>query len=190
MKTIHLHIKSVSPVMDAAPTPLSNASILKTKTIGTKLGPMVAIGDDAFLYLLEFADRPGLAREVERLKQKTKLEIMSGSTRHIESIEKELNQYFDGELKEFKTPLFFFGSPFAKRVWDELQRIPFGATRSYAQIATAIGKPTAFRAVARANSANQIAIVIPCHRVINTNGELCGYSGGIMRKRWLINHEK
>lgn len=164
--------------------------ILKSKHIDTKLGLMVAIADDAFLYLLEFVDCKGLEREVERLKQKTKLEIMSGSTRPIESIEKELKQYFDGQLKEFKTPLFFMGSPFAKRVWDELQRIPFGATRSYAHIAAAIGKPTAFRAVARANSANQIAIVIPCHRVINTNGELGGYSGGITRKNWLINHEK
>lgn len=93
-------------------------------------------------------------------------------------------------MKEFKTPLFFQGSPFAKMVWEELQRIPFGATRSYAQIATAIGRPTAFRTVARANGANQIAIVIPCHRVINSDSAFGVYGGGILRKGWLINHEK
>ena len=82
------------------------------------------------------------------------------------------------------------GSPFQKIVWEELMRITFGETRSYGDQAAAMGKPTAYRAVANANGANQLAIIIPCHRIINTNGELGGYGGGISRKKWLINHEK
>lgn len=177
-------------IMGAAPTKLGQCSILKAAWLDTKLGPMIAIADEDALYLLEFVDRRGLEREVERLRQRTKSAIIPGTAPSIHSIENELSQYFDGKLKDFKTPLHFLGSPFQKRVWEELQRIPFGETRSYAEIALAIGNPIAFRAVANANGANQIAIVIPCHRVINTTGELGGYGGGIARKKWLINHER
>lgn len=179
-----------SRIMGAAPVLLGHRIILKASWLDTKLGPMVAITDNEKLYLLEFVDRRGLEREVERLRQKVKAAIVPGETQSSRSIEKELHQYFDGKLSEFKTPLCFLGSPFQKRVWDELQKIPFGKTRSYADIAKAVGKPSAFRAVAQANGANQLAIVIPCHRVINSTGELGGYGGGLVRKKWLINHEK
>ncbi len=82
------------------------------------------------------------------------------------------------------------GSPFQKQVWKALQQIPHGQTCSYADLAAAIGKPTACRAVANANGANQLAIVIPCHRVINSDGKLGGYGGGVSKKQWLIDHEK
>jgi AraC family transcriptional regulator of adaptative response/methylated-DNA-[protein]-cysteine methyltransferase len=108
----------------------------------------------------------------------------------ISSIENELTLYFNGKLNKFATTLFFLGLPFQKRVWEELQKIPYGETRSYSDLAKAVKKPTAFRAVAQANGANQFAIIIPCHRVINKNGDLGGYGGGIVRKEWLINHEK
>jgi AraC family transcriptional regulator of adaptative response/methylated-DNA-[protein]-cysteine methyltransferase len=179
-----------SRIMGAAPTKLGHHHILKALWLDTKLGPMIAIGDEEALYLLEFVDRRGLEREVERLRQRTKSAILPGITEPIRSIEVELNQYFEGKLKAFKTPLYFLGSPFQKRVWEELQKIPYGETRSYAQLAVTIGKPSAFRAVANANGANQFAIVIPCHRVINSNGDLGGYGGGLPRKKWLINHEK
>ncbi|OJW51112.1 MAG: bifunctional transcriptional activator/DNA repair enzyme protein Ada [Alphaproteobacteria bacterium 41-28] len=179
-----------SRIMGAAPTLVGLRHILKAAWLDTRLGPMIAIADERELYLLEFVDRRGLEREVERLRKKTKSTILPGITEPIHSIERELNQYFDGKLEEFKTPLFLLGSPFQKRVWEELQKIPFGETRSYSDIAAAIGKPSAFRAVANANGANQLAIIIPCHRVINTNGDLGGYGGGITRKKWLINHEK
>ncbi len=177
-------------IMGAAPTLLGQSSILKATWLDTRLGPMIAIADETALYLLEFVDRRGLEREVERLKKATKSIIIPGSTQPIKSIERELELYFDGVLKEFRTPLFLIGSAFTKQVWQELQKIPYGQTRSYGKIVRALDKPFAFRAVARANGANQIAIVIPCHRVINTNGELGGYGGGISRKNWLINHEK
>jgi len=164
--------------------------VLNKSVIDTQLGSMVVIADHELLYLLEFVDRPGLDREIEKLKQNTKSVIIPGRTAIIDLIENELPQYFDGKLQAFTTPLKFFGSPFQQLVWGELQKIPYGQTRSYAQIAIAMGKPTAFRAVAQANSSNQLAIIIPCHRVINANGNVGGYSGGIHRKRWFLGHEQ
>lgn len=179
-----------SRIMGSAPTKSSSSTILKASWLDTPLGPMLAIADEDLLYLLEFVDRRGLEREVERLRQRTKSAIIPGRTQPITSIEKELHQYFSGKLNDFKTPLFFLGSPFQKHVWEELIKIPIGETRSYSDIAIAIGSPSSFRAVANANGANQLAILIPCHRVINTNGELGGYGGGLIRKKWLLNHEK
>lgn len=174
----------------AAPAKLGSSSILKASWIDTPLGPMLAIGNEEVLYLLEFVDRRGLEREIERLRLKTKSAIIPGKTSPIDSIEKELDLYFKGQLKKFKTPTALLGSPFQKNVWAQLLKIPYGETRSYLSQAQAIGKPAAFRAVAQANGANQFAIMIPCHRVINANGEIGGYGGGISRKEWLINHER
>lgn len=163
---------------------------LKMAEFKTELGSLTAIGDEKALYLLEFVDCPGLDWEIKRLKEKTGLELISGVTEPIDSIQKELSQYFAARLQKFTTPLCIFGSPFQKRVWEELRKIPYGKTTSYGSIATTMGRPKAYRAVAQANGANQFVIVIPCHRVINTNGELGGYSSGMDRKKWLLNHEK
>lgn len=178
-------------VMGAAPTHFdSHHKILKTSWFDTELGPMIAISDDEALYLLEFVDRRGLEREIERLRRKLKAAIIPGKAGPICSIEAEIQAYFKGTLTEFKTPLRLLGSPFQKLVWEELMRIPYGETRTYAAEALAIGKASAFRAVANANGANQLAIIIPCHRIINSNGDLGGYGGGLARKQWLIDHEK
>ena len=107
----------------------------------------------------------------------------------IKSIENELKLYFAGALQSFKTPICLLGSAFQKVVWKQLLLIPYGKTISYLQQAALIGKKTAYRAVALANAANQINIVIPCHRVIKHSGDLGGYNGGVDRKKWLINHE-
>ncbi|WP_139492364.1 bifunctional transcriptional activator/DNA repair enzyme AdaA [Brevibacillus dissolubilis] len=179
-----------SRIMGAAPTLLGDTRILKAAWIDTRLGPMIAIADDELLYLLEFVDRRGLEREVERLRARMKAAVIPGTTPPIQSIERELNLYFEAELTHFETPIAYLGSPFQQMVWDELRKIPAGETRSYSQLATLIGKPSACRAVAQANGANQIAIVVPCHRIINTNGELGGYGGGLTRKAWLIHHEQ
>lgn len=182
--------EAFSRIMGAAPTLSGDSKVLKASWLDTKLGPMIAIADDKYLYLLEFVDRRGLEREIERLRLKTKSIIIPGQTPPLDSIENEIRQYFARELIEFTTPLFFLGSPFQRRVWDELHKIPFGETRSYSGIAAAVGNPSAFRAVAQANGANQFAIIVPCHRVININGNLCGYAGGLPRKKWLLHHEK
>lgn len=179
-----------SRIMGAPPTRVDDSRILKAAWLDTQLGPMVAIADESELYLLEFVDRRGLEREVERLRKRMKAAIIPGQTVPIQTMERELTQYFEGTLTEFKTPLHLIGSPFQQGVWDKLRQIPPGETRSYADIALALGKPTAYRAVAQANGANQLAIVIPCHRVINSDGELGGYGGGVARKEWLLNHEK
>ena len=179
-----------SRIMGSPPSKSDQHLFLKASWIDTPLGPMVAVADDQALYLLEFVDRRGLEKEIERLRKKIKLPIIPGKTKPIEQIEGELEAYFAGRFSAFTTPLYTIGSPFQKRVWEELQKIPRGETRSYAEIAASIGKPTAYRAVALANGANQLSIIIPCHRVINSNGDLGGYGGGIQRKEWLLRHER
>ncbi|MCL4136996.1 UNVERIFIED_CONTAM: hypothetical protein GTU68_016102 [Idotea baltica] len=151
---------------------------------------MVSITDNQGLYLLEFVDRRGLELEVERLRKRLSAAIIPGETHITKQLKIELEQYFQGENIIFKTPINLVGTPFQKQVWKTLQDIPAGETLSYADLAKCINKPTACRAVAQANGANQISIIIPCHRVINSNGDLGGYGGGIIRKQWLINHEK
>lgn len=179
-----------SRIIGTAPSLLSSQAVLRASWLDTPLGPMIAIANEEYLYLLEFVDRHGLERGIERLKQKTKFAIIPGETMLIESIKEELQHYFNGQLINFKTPLFLLGSSFQKQVWGALQKIPHGQTCSYADLAKAIGVPTAYRAVANANGANQHPIIIPCHRVINSDGKLGGYSSGIERKQWLLNLEK
>lgn len=162
---------------------------LKSTTIETPLGSMIAIGDEEALYLLQFADSKGLRQATKRLKAKTKVAIIPGSSAPLRQIESELQEYFNGLLREFKTPYHLFGSPFQKLAWEELLRIPYGQTRSYLTQAQSIGNSRAYRAVANANGANWLVIVIPCHRIINNNGKLGGYGGGIDRKKWLLDFE-
>lgn len=165
-------------------------TLLRASWLDTKLGRMLAIADEDTLYLLEFESCKGLEREVDRLKEKTKSEVIEGITEPIRSIGSELSAYFEGKLQEFKTPLMILGTSFQKQVWEELRKIPFGEMHPYAEIAGAIGKPSSFRAVANAIGANKFAIVIPCHRAINTNGKMGGYKGGIDHKKWLLSHER
>jgi AraC family transcriptional regulator, regulatory protein of adaptative response / methylated-DNA-[protein]-cysteine methyltransferase len=164
--------------------------ILKASWIDSPLGSLVAVAGTQALYLLEFAQNENLDKEIARVNKKTKLPIIPGKTHLNHQIEEELKGYFSGTNRGFKTPLSPIGSPFQKRVWDELQKIPCNETRSYADIAAAIGNPSAFRAVGLANGANPIIIAIPCHRVINRNGKLGGYSSGMSRKEWLLKHER
>lgn len=154
------------------------------------LGTMLAIADESALYLLEFTERTKLQPEIEKLKKQLKATIIEGITAPINSIKNELKLYFAGSLKKFTTPLVTQGTSFQNQAWKELQKIPYGETRSYAEQAKAIKRPTAFRAVARANSTNHFVIIIPCHRIINANGELGGYASGLERKEWLLKHEK
>jgi AraC family transcriptional regulator of adaptative response/methylated-DNA-[protein]-cysteine methyltransferase len=173
-----------------APPASRSARALFAAWMDTPLGPMIAIGDDEALYLLEYADRRGLERQIERLRVRTNAGIVPGRTGPIARLEAELAAYFDGRLTRFETPLARLGSSFQTMVWDALLAIPPGQTRSYAELARAIGRPEAVRAAARANGANPLAIVVPCHRVIGADGALCGYGGGLPRKRWLLDHER
>ena len=102
----------------------------------------------------------------------------------------QLREYFDGQRTEFTVPLKPSGTPFQRMVWEQLEHIPYGQTISYGEVAAAIGKPQAARAVGMACGRNPIWIFLPCHRVVGRNGELTGYAGGLMRKRWLIDWER
>jgi AraC family transcriptional regulator of adaptative response/methylated-DNA-[protein]-cysteine methyltransferase len=177
-----------SKIMGRAPKK-SQQHLLQAAWLDSPLGPMLAVADEAHLYLLEFVERRGLEREIERLRLRLNTAIVPGMTEPLRLITSELRSYFQGELQTFTTPLFLLGSPFQKRVWNELLHIPYGTTKSYAAQAVAMGEPKATRAVANANGANQLAIVIPCHRIISSNGALGGYGGGVARKMWLLEHE-
>jgi AraC family transcriptional regulator of adaptative response/methylated-DNA-[protein]-cysteine methyltransferase len=163
---------------------------LKASWFDTELGQILSVADDESLYLLEFVERRGLGQEVERVSKKFKTIVALGETKITIQVKSELEQYFKGKLNQFKTPLHIIGSPFQQSVWRALQQIPIGETKSYLELAGMIKHPKSFRAVANANGANQFVIVIPCHRVINHNGNIGGYGGGISRKQWLLNHER
>ncbi|MBF5058804.1 methylated-DNA--[protein]-cysteine S-methyltransferase [Candidatus Neptunochlamydia vexilliferae] len=178
-----------SKIMGFPPARSEEVNLFKADWIDTPLGPMVAIGGEEALYLLEFVGRRGLEKEVERLRKKMKVTIVPGQSPPLQSIKKELGLYFKGCLENFHTPIKLIGSPFQMKVWLELQNIPIGETRSYADMAKALGVEGAARAIGRANGSNQLAIIIPCHRVIGASGELTGYAGGLARKRWLLAHE-
>ncbi len=170
--------------------------VLLARWIETPIGAILALADDEGLRVLDFVDRRGVERQVERLRTKLGCVIVPGEHKHLDAIEKELARYFEGKSwlgqngKPLSVPLAPKGTPFQEEVWAELRRIPLGETRSYGQQATAIGKRDAVRAVARANGENFLAIVIPCHRVIGADGSMTGYGGGIWRKQWLLDHEK
>jgi AraC family transcriptional regulator, regulatory protein of adaptative response / methylated-DNA-[protein]-cysteine methyltransferase len=175
--------------MMGAPPNVREHKILRAEWIDTPLGTMLALADRNALHLLEFTERRALEKEITALRVKHGYTILPGRTPVTDQVKEELSAYFSGELKAFTVPLHFYGSAFQKRVLESLLTIPYGHTRSYAQQASFLGLPKAVRAIARANGANQLAIIIPCHRVIGSDGSLTGYAGGLARKKWLLEHE-
>lgn len=176
-------------LMGTTPGQIPRDAPLAADWIDSPLGPMVAVACDHRLHLLEFADRKALPAELARLRKTTGQDIALGSRAPSTQIRPELDAYFAGKSGQFDTPIQMHGSAFTRDVWTALRQIPPGETRSYGQLAHTLGRPTASRAVARANGANQIAIVIPCHRVIGADGSLTGYGGGLWRKQKLIEIE-
>lgn len=158
--------------------------------IDTPLGGMIAVTDDRSLHLLEFTSRKGLGAELRKLSAGAGGRIGLGRSVVTDRIEAELGAYFAARSARFEVPLTLHGTPFHKAVWAELRRLGPGETISYGDLAARLGRPGAARAVARANGANQIAIVIPCHRVIGADGSLTGYAGGLWRKEALIALER
>lgn len=168
---------------------MKQAYIKKTE-LETPLGTMVAVSDDQGIYLLNFLDMKGLDKVLKKLESFTRTSIIEGMTDPLVLLEKELKGYFEGKLKTFNTPIHLIGTPFQKRALRVLLDIPYGETRSYAEQAEMAGNPTAFRAAANANGTNRLCLLLPCHRIINSNGELGGYGSGVARKKWLLEHEK
>ena len=147
------------------------------------LGPidLCATTDGVLVYL-------GFSRTEERIPRALAREA-AGLTEDpglLEPVRGQLEQYFDGARRTFDLPLELRGTPFQVRVWAELQRIPYGATLSYGELARRLGNPNLTRAVGAANGANPISIIVPCHRVIGTDGSLVGYGGGLDNKRALL----
>jgi AraC family transcriptional regulator of adaptative response/methylated-DNA-[protein]-cysteine methyltransferase len=151
---------------------------------------MFAVANDRGLALCEFHDRPMLPVQLRRIEALCGGSVSEGKSDVLEQTQRELDEYFAGKRETFSIPLLLDGTPFQTSVWRELLTIPFGATTSYDSIATRLEKPGAARAVGRANGDNRIAIIVPCHRVINADGSLSGYGGGKHRKRWLLAHEQ
>ena len=131
-----------------------------------------------------------LGTQFRTLKRVFSCAIVPGENAHVGRLRKELEKYFAGDLEKFSVPLVYPGTPFQERVWNELLRIPYGQTRSYEDLARRVGSADAQRAVGTANGANRIAIVIPCHRVVNKDGKLGGYGGGLWRKQYLLDLER
>lgn len=181
---------AVARFLGLAPGAFRADASLQAAPIPTPLGAMIAVCDAERLHLLEFMDRRALAGELQRLAASSPDGLGCSRRPPHDRIEAELAAYFAGEAVTFKTPLALHGGPFAREVWRHLQAIPRGETRSYGDIAAAMGRPGASRAVARANGLNQIAILIPCHRVIGADGALTGYGGGLHRKRALLDLEQ
>lgn len=172
-----------------APGRFRLGALLLADWIDTPLGPMIAVSCAHRLHLLEFADRKALPREIVRLEASQPGGIGFGRPAPTDQIAEELRGYFAGTSGQFDTPLALHGTPFQRAVWEALRKIPAGETRSYSRIAEDIGRPSATRAVARANGANQLALVVPCHRVLGADGSLTGYGGGLWRKQRLIEIE-
>ena len=155
----------------------------------TPLGPMVVGATNKAICLLEFADRRMLETQLKRVQKAYSTVFAPGSNELIEQTGGELQEYFAGERREFSVPFEAPGSEFQLQVWKRLQEIPYGETISYERLAKDIGRQGAQRAVGRANGDNRLAILIPCHRVIRSDGSLSGYGGGVWRKKWLLDHE-
>jgi AraC family transcriptional regulator of adaptative response/methylated-DNA-[protein]-cysteine methyltransferase len=150
------------------------------------LGKMVGGATSRGCCLLEFKDRGGLDAIKHRLQKRYRLDVIPGTNEFLVQLATELNRYFEGSLKDFTVTLDLKGSSFQMAVWEQLLRIPYGETRTYGEIARLIGNPRAVRAVGQANGENSVAIVVPCHRVIQSDGSLRGYGGGMWRKKRLL----
>ena len=170
-------------------TKSENNNVIHITRFETPIGQMYASATEAGICMLEFTDRKMLATELKELMKHNNAKFIAGDSFYFSEIEKELTKYFKGELHNFNVKLDAPGSPFQKRVWNKLQKITFGKTISYKQLAVSLNSPDSVRAVANANGRNRISIIIPCHRVIGEDGSLTGYGGGLHRKKWLLDFE-
>jgi AraC family transcriptional regulator of adaptative response/methylated-DNA-[protein]-cysteine methyltransferase len=164
--------------------------MIKTVKIETPLGEMTAAATQEGICLLAFTDKDILDEAFKDLSYIFNTSVKSGGNKHLRALRKQLKEYFKGKRKEFSLSLITPGTDFQKEVWKLLQKIPYGSTISYLEQAEQLKNAKAVRAVAGANGANRIAVVIPCHRVIGSDGSMIGYGGGLERKKWLIDHEK
>ena len=182
-------VKAMEKAFQAGDASRESDCIVITR-IESPVGLLLAGANSDGLCLLEFTDRRLIETQLATVGRKFSSAIVPGENRHTEKLRGELEAYFAGGLTEFSLPLIYPGSQFQINVWSELLRIPYGETISYEELARRVGSPSAQRAVGHANGLNRIAIVIPCHRVVNKSGKLGGYGGGLWRKQFLLNLER
>ncbi len=163
---------------------------LVARWIDTPVGSMLAAADDQYLHLLTFIEMSIMERKAELVQQQLGAGLEMGDNQILNLINDEIRQYFEGTVRDFSTPILLSGTSFQLSVWEELRKVPFGNTVTYAELATRIGKPAAFRAVAQANAQNPLTIVVPGHRVVNSDGRVGGFSAGLDRKKWLVDFEQ
>ncbi len=156
----------------------------------TPIGMMIVGSTDKGCCLLEFHDRGGVEKIRLAIEKRYRKDVVAGKCSFNDMAIEQLSGYFAGIRTDFDLPLDIVGTQFEKSVWKELLATAFGETRSYGEVAAAVRNPQASRAVGRANGANRISIIVPCHRIIEANGNLRGYGGGLWRKRWLLDHEQ
>jgi len=165
------------------------AEFIRIAWLQTPFGPMLAGADTEALRFLDFYDRRAIDTQIASLRRTSQMPIARGDCSILDELRVELDAYFERRLRSFSIPVTSPGTPFQALVWRALSEIPYGETRSYGEVARAIGSPNASRAVGTANGVNRIAIVVPCHRVVNADGSLGGYGGGLERKRALLELE-
>ncbi len=182
--------ESYRSIFGEPPTSPGKKDVLNITRFTTPIGPMFACASKQGLCLLEFTDRRMLETEFKDLQKRLNVAILPGDNIFLDQVQNEIREYFQGKRIQFTVPLHTPGTDFQQSVWNALQEIPYGQTRSYKQQAQAVGNPKAIRAVASANGKNRIAIIIPCHRVIGSDGSLVGYGGGLHRKKWLLELEE
>lgn len=180
---------SYRSVFGEPPSNANEKTVLNIVRFTSPVGPMFACASKKGICLLEFTDRRMLETEFKDLRKRLNAVILPGENPHLDHVQLEMKEYFAGKRKTFTVPLHTPGTDFRKSVWDILMKIPYGETRSYKEQAVALGNPKAVRAVASANGHNRIAVIIPCHRVIGSDGSLTGYGGGLHRKKWLLDLE-
>lgn len=176
-------------LVGAAPGRSRSAGCVTVTWIESPVGPLVAGATDQGICLLEFSDRRMLEAQLETLRRRLG-PVLPGTHPLLDQLRAELGEYFGGARKAFSVPLVYPGTEFQVKVWTALREIPYGETYSYEKLAWAVGAPRAQRAVGHANGLNRIAIVIPCHRVVNKDGRLGGYGGGLWRKQLLLDLER
>jgi O-6-methylguanine DNA methyltransferase len=179
-----------APFIDIpARTPTAHDSI-RVSLLDTPLGQMFAAVNGESVCQLEFADLRKFEASCAGLRRRFRLPVEAGANAVMRRLQAELDEYFRGDRREFTVACTLAGTDFQQRVWHELQRIPFAKTACYEDVAKRLGAPSSFRAVARANGANPLYLIVPCHRVIAKNGAISGYGGGVWRKRALIELER
>ena len=166
-----------------------NNKPMRIDRIETPLGLMLAVCDEAHLFMLEFVTRKAMAAQFQKFYKTHGRAILMGRTQITNQIAIELGLYFSGQLTQFQTPFICTGTDFQKSVWAQLCNIPHGQTCSYGQLAQMIDHPKAVRAAASANAKNGLAIIVPCHRVISSDDGLGGYAGGVDMKAKLLEIE-